>query len=66
MVESLEILLSDTLNTEDVVAVAEDVVAVAEGVVAVAEDAVAVAIGWEVEGHRELKMAETSPDVASA
>jgi len=59
MVESLEILLSDTLNTEDVVAVAEDVVVVAE-------DAVAVAIGWEVEGHRELKMAETSPDVASA
>ena len=52
MVESLEILLSDTLHAEDVVAVAED--------------AVAVAIGWEVEGHRKLEMAEKSPDVASA
>lgn len=51
--ESLETLpISDTLH--------------AEGVVAVAEDAVAVAIGWEVEGHEELEIAETSPDVASA
>ena len=46
MVESLEILLSDTLRAEDVVAVAKD--------------AVAVTIGWEVEGHGELEMAETS------
>lgn len=53
MVESLETLpISDTLH--------------AEGVVAVAQDAVAVAIGWEVEGHEELEIAETSPDVASA
>ena len=51
--ESLETLpISDTLH--------------AESVVAVAQDAVAVAIGWEVEGHEELEIAETSPDVASA
>ena len=36
----------------------------AEDVVAVAQDAVAVAIRWEVEGHGELEIAETSPDVA--
>jgi len=45
MVGSLEILLSDALHAADVVAVAED--------------AIAVAIRWEVEGHREFKMAET-------